>query len=75
MTRQKEQEDKAEKREKKKRGDRKGESKYSPEIPDGREPSGIPGLPSGDTHQREKETKTEKDIHTTTKMFVKSARI
>ena len=43
MTRQKEQEDQTEK----KRGDRKGESNDSPEIPDRRITSDIPGLPSG----------------------------
>ena len=32
---------------KNKRGDRKGESNDSPEIPDRRETSDIPGLPSG----------------------------
>ena len=47
MTRQKEQEDLAE--EKNKRGDRKGESNDSPEIPDRRETSDIPSLPSGET--------------------------
>ena len=44
MTRQKEQEDLAEKN---KRGDRKGESNDCPEIPDRRVTSDIPGLPSG----------------------------
>ena len=44
MTRQKEQEDKAEKN---KRGDRKGKSNDSPEIPDRRLTSDIPGHPSG----------------------------
>ena len=44
MTRQKEQEDQIEK--KNKRGDRKGESNDSPEIPDRRRTSDIPGLPS-----------------------------
>ena len=44
MTRQKEQEDQTEKN---KRGDRKGESNDSPEIPDRRITSDIPGLPSG----------------------------
>ena len=43
-TRQKKQEDKAEKN---KRGDRKGKSNDSPEIPDRRLTSDIPGLPSG----------------------------
>ena len=42
MTRQKEQEDQAEKT-----GDEKGESNDSPEIPDRRETSDILGLPSG----------------------------
>ena len=37
------------KKEKKKRGDRKGESIDSPEIPDRRETLDIPGLPSGST--------------------------
>ena len=36
-----------EKKKKKKRGDRKGESDDSPEIPDRRETSDTPGLPSG----------------------------
>ena len=44
MSRQKEQEDQTEKN---KRGDRKGESNDSPEIPDRRITSDIPGLPSG----------------------------
>ena len=44
MTRQKEQKDWAEKN---KRGDRKGESNDSPETPDRRITSDIPGLPSG----------------------------
>ena len=52
MTRQKEQEDSAEKN-KNKRGDRKGESNNSPEIPDRSQTSDIPGFPSGDA---EKET-------------------
>jgi len=43
MTRQKEQED----WQKNRRGDRKGESNNSPEIPDRRVTSGIPGIPSG----------------------------
>ena len=43
MTRQKEQEDKAENQ----NGDRKGESTDSPEIPDRGEASDIPGLPLG----------------------------
>ena len=50
MTRHKEQEDQAEEK-KNKRGDRKGESNDSPEIPDRRETSDIPGLPSGDKEQ------------------------
>ena len=44
MTRQKEQEDEAEKN---KRGDRKGESNDNPEIPDRRDTSDIPALPLG----------------------------
>ena len=48
MTRQKEQEDKAEKN---KTGDRKGESNDSPEIPDRKGTSDIPGLPSGNRQQ------------------------
>ena len=44
MTRQKEQEDEAEKN---KRGDRKGESNDNPEIPDRRGTSDVPSLPSG----------------------------
>ena len=47
MTRQKEQEDYNYRQKKTKRGDRKGESNDSPEIPDRRETSDIPGLPSG----------------------------
>ena len=43
MTRQKEQEGLGRKN---KRGDRKGESNDSPEIPDRRETSDTPGLPS-----------------------------
>ena len=38
-------------RQKKKRGDRKGESNGSPEIPDRRMTSDIPGLLSGDVYQ------------------------
>ena len=49
MTRQKEQENKTE--EKNKRGDRKGESNDSPEIPDRSKTSDILGLPLGTDKQ------------------------
>ena len=49
MTRQKEQEDQAEKQNK--RGDRKGESNNSPEIPDRNQTSDIPGFLSGDAEK------------------------
>ena len=39
---------------KNKRGDRKGESNDSPEIPDRRETSDIPGLPSGGQRQKDR---------------------
>ena len=54
MTRQKEQKDKAEKN---KRGDRKGESNDSPEIPDRRVTSDIASLPSGSIHNTAKQPK------------------
>ena len=57
MTRQKEQEDYAEKT----RGDRKGESNDSPEILDRRETSDIPGLPSGGELERERERERERE--------------
>ena len=60
MTRKKEQEDQTEKN---KRGDRKGESNDSPEIPDRRITSDIPGLPSG---QKTLSSKKKKKI----KIFV-----
>ena len=42
---------------KNKRGDRKGESNDSPEIPDRRATSDIPGLPSGQEERKKKEEK------------------
>ena len=42
-------------RKKNKRGDRKGELNDSPEIPDRRETSDTPGLPSGGERDRERE--------------------
>ena len=60
MTRQKEQEDYRQK--KNKRGDRKGESNDSPEIPDRRGISDIPGLPSGVKHKYNVYTKFQSFI-------------
>ena len=45
---------------KNKRGDRKGESNDSPEIPDRRVTSDIPSLPSGGNRDREKKRMSKK---------------
>ena len=42
-----------------KRGDRKGESNDSPEIPDRRVTSDIPGLPSGEEEEQEQADEEE----------------
>ena len=46
--------------EKNKRGDRKGESNDSPAIPD--EPSGIPGLHTGEKKRKKKKTINKKHL-------------